>query len=75
MVAFVLATARVASELMSVVEPWMRCMMKAPLSIPAMDISINSAWCEAGPGGVDVGVWVEDGEQVLPFSCLAEIGR
>jgi hypothetical protein len=44
-VAFIFVTARVASVLMSVLMPWQRCMMKAPLSMPRWEAAIKSKWC------------------------------
>jgi hypothetical protein len=43
-VAFILVMARVASGVMSVVTPWHRCMINAPLSIPALEAAIKSRY-------------------------------
>jgi hypothetical protein len=50
-VAFILVTARLPSGLMSEVVPWQRCMMRAPLFMPAFDSLITSEY-RTRPGHV-----------------------
>jgi hypothetical protein len=42
MVAFILVVALVPAALMSVDDPWIRCMIQAPLSIPFFDAAMKS---------------------------------